>query len=51
VKGTGLQTFTYHINFTSRKETFGYDTPEKWFAYVSEWKKSLQQPLVIEIKK
>lgn len=51
VKGKGLQTFTYHINFTSRKETFGYDTPEKWFAYVSEWKKSLQQPLVIEIKK
>lgn len=51
VKGKGLQTFTYHINFTSRKETFGYDTPEKWFAYVTEWKKELQQPLTIEIKK
>ena len=51
VKGEGLQTFTYHVNFTSRKETFGYDTPEKWFAYVSGWKKELQQPLVVKIKK
>lgn len=51
VQGKGLQTFTYHINFTSRKETFGYETPEKWFAYVAEWKKELQQPLHIEIKK
>lgn len=51
VKGKGLQTFKYHVNFTSRKETFGYDTPKKWFAYVSEWKKELQQPLIFEIKK
>lgn len=51
IQGEGLQSFTYHISFTSRKETFGYDTPEKWFAHVNEWKKELQHPLVIEIKK
>lgn len=51
IKQKGLQSFTYHINFTSRKETFGYDSPEKWFAYVAEWKKELLQPLHIEIKK
>jgi len=51
IQGEGMQSFTYYINFTSRKETFGYDTPEKWFTYVSEWKKELQNPLRIEIKK
>ena len=25
------------------KETFGYKTPEAWFAYIREWKEELEE--------
>lgn len=46
----GKSSFTYHITFTSMKETFGYKTKEDWFAFVQKWKKELQQPCRILIK-
>lgn len=36
-----ISSFTYHINFTSKKETFGYKDAEDWFTYVQQWKKEL----------
>ena len=32
------------------KETFGYKTPEAWFAYVRQWKEELENPLTVTIK-
>jgi len=51
IQAEGRASFTYYITFTSLKETFGYREPEEWFAYVSDWKKNLQQPARIHIKK
>lgn len=50
LQAKGATAFTYHINFTSRKERFGYATPEEWFAYVRRWKQELQHPVMITIK-
>ena len=41
--------FTYHIMFTSRKETFGYKSKEDWFAFARQWKNTLSQPCLVEI--
>ena len=41
----------YYINFTSRKETFGYKTKEEWFKYLTSWKNSIEQPVSITIGK
>lgn len=46
----GRSSFTYHITFTSMKETFGYKTKEDWFAFVQKWKKELHQSCQIEVK-
>jgi hypothetical protein len=40
----------YYTMFTSRKETFGYETPEAWFAYAEEWKKELDTPVEVTVK-
>lgn len=40
----------YYITFTSMKETFGYKTPEAWFAYVREWKEEVESPVRVTIK-
>lgn len=41
--------FSYHIMFTSRKETFGYKSKEDWFAYTRQWKEDLSQPCRVEV--
>ncbi len=46
----GSDRFHHYTMFTSRKETFGYPTPEAWFAYMREWKEALQHPIRIEIR-
>lgn len=46
----GNRYFSYHTMFTSMKETFGYKTPEAWFAYIREWKEDLEHPAVVTIK-
>ena len=44
------KSFSYHITFTSMKETFGYKTPKTWFEYVQSWKEDLEHPCTIKIK-
>ena len=34
----------------SMKETFGYKTPEAWFAYLRQWKEELAHPVTVKIK-
>lgn len=45
----GNKYFTHNITFTSMKETFGYKTPEAWFAYIREWKEELEHPAVVKV--
>lgn len=45
----GNKSFHYYTMFTSRKETFGYPTPEAWFAYLKEWKEALQHPVNVKV--
>jgi len=46
----GKSGFTYHITFTSMKETFGYKTPELWFDFTKTWKEYLLHPCNIKIE-
>ena len=50
VSAPGCKHFHYYTMFTSRKETFGYKTPEAWFAYIREWKEELEHPVTVKIK-
>lgn len=43
--------FTYHIVFTSKKETFGYETDKEWFKYVDRWSRQLKQFLFVKIRR
>lgn len=47
----GTTYLRYNITFTSMKETFGYKTPEAWFAYIRQWKEELEHPAAITIKR
>lgn len=51
ISAPGKSSFRYYTSFTSCKETFGYPDKEKWFAYVQEWKKALEQPVKITVVK
>jgi hypothetical protein len=51
VSAEGKQGFTYHIMFTSMKETFGYKTPEAWFDYSKEWKEYLMYPCKVTVER
>lgn len=51
ISAPGKSSFRYYTSFTSCKETFGYPDKEKWFAYVQEWKKALEQPAKITVVK
>lgn len=51
ISAPGKSSFRYYTSFTSCKETFGYPDKEKWFAYVQEWKKALEQPVNITVVK
>lgn len=50
VQAQNQKSFTYHITFTSLKETFGYKTKEEWFKHVQEWKDELEHPCIVEFK-
>lgn len=51
ISAPGKSSFRYYTSFTSCKETFGYPNKEKWFAYIQEWKKALEQPVKITVVK
>lgn len=44
-------TLRYHITFTSMKETFGYKSAEEWFAHVAAWRKELDAPCIVTIRR
>ncbi|WP_321333000.1 DUF4861 domain-containing protein [uncultured Bacteroides sp.] len=50
ISAEGEKYFRYNITFTSMKETFGYKTPDAWFAYIRQWKEDLEHPAVVKIK-
>lgn len=47
ISAPGSDRFHHYTMFTSCKETFGYPTPEAWFAYMQKWKEELQHPIII----
>lgn len=49
VGAEGATGFTYHITFTSMKETFGYKTSEAWFEHAKKWKEALLHPCVVTV--
>jgi len=49
VVATPSDRLTYHITFTSDKETFGYHNDRDWFAALKQWKRELE-PLKIEVR-
>ena len=51
ITAPGSKYLQYHTTFTSMKETFGYKTPEAWFAYLREWKEELEHPAVVKVMK
>lgn len=48
IKPNHITSFTYHVVFTSKKETFGFIDEKEWFRYVSQWDKQLKQTIQIE---
>jgi hypothetical protein len=48
IQAAGRKGFTYHITFTSMKETFGYKTPKAWFDFVTQWKEALKNKCEIK---
>ncbi|MBP9637160.1 MAG: DUF4861 domain-containing protein [Bacteroidaceae bacterium] len=46
----GENELNYHFNFTCKRETFGYPTSKKWFAYLTEWKEDLLHPVKVRIQ-
>ncbi|MBP6065617.1 MAG: DUF4861 domain-containing protein [Bacteroides sp.] len=47
----GAKSFHYYTTFTSMKETFGYKTPEAWFAFIRQWKEDLEHPAEVRMIK
>lgn len=50
VSAPGCKGFHHYTMFTSHKETFGYPTPEAWFAYMQAWREELEHPVSVKIK-
>lgn len=51
VGAKGKKGFTYHISFASLRESFGFKNAKEWFAYMKQWKKELEHPCEVRIKK
>ncbi|MCD7711071.1 MAG: DUF4861 domain-containing protein [Porphyromonadaceae bacterium] len=49
IQAPGKNSLTYYITFTSLKETFGYKTPEEWFAALQTWKTDLNRPCTVRL--
>ncbi|MBQ8521235.1 MAG: DUF4861 domain-containing protein [Bacteroides sp.] len=51
LQAPGKQSLRYYTTFTSKKESFGFKNMKEWFAYLKEWKKGLEHPCKVTIKK
>ena len=50
VVGTETDNLHYWFTATCDIETFGFKCMKEWFAYLKDWKKELEAPIVIETK-
>jgi len=41
----------YKVNYTSANETFGYHSAREWFDYLAAWKREVEQPVKVSIKR
>ena len=49
VSAPGEKKLTYHTMFTSKKETFGFDDSDSWFAYLPQWREEIENPIKVTI--
>lgn len=47
--GTEGNDMHYMLTYTSDNEDFGYHNAKDWFNFLKEWKKELQQPVIVKI--
>ena len=40
----------YRVIYTSANETFGYHSASEWFNFLKEWKREVEQPVVVKLK-
>ena len=40
----------YKVTYTSANEEFGYHSAKEWFDFLKEWKREVEQPVVVSIK-
>lgn len=50
VVGTESNRMNYKIIYCSDNETFGYHSAKEWFEFLREWKKEVEQPIVVSIR-
>ena len=41
----------YKVSYTSANETFGYHSAHEWFDYLAAWKREVEQPVMVSIKR
>ena len=46
----GGDMLTYNMAFTCDKETFGFKDAKAWFAWMKQWKKELDAPVIITVE-
>ena len=51
VVGTEADNLHYWFAATCDIETFGFKGKDEWFAYLKEWKKELQNPVKVAVKR
>ena len=39
----------YKVTYTSANETFGYHSAKEWFDFLKEWKREVEQPVIIAV--
>ena len=42
---------SYKVTYTSANETFGYHAAQEWFDYLKAWRKEVESPVKVELKK
>lgn len=50
VVGTEGNDMRYMLTYTSDNETFGYHNSKDWFAFLKEWKRELQTPVIVKVE-
>ena len=40
----------YKVTYTSANEEFGYHSAKEWFEFLKEWKREVEQPVVVSVK-